>query len=86
MVVLLVLLGCAHTVTVVANPAGATLRVDGRRVGVSPAEVVVRPFRPVTVSAAHPGYRPLDVRVRAGARDRTLELRLVEDHGGVGSE
>lgn len=84
---LLVLVACAHRVTLVSNPPAATIHRDGERVGVTPVEIEVRPFHPAKVVARHPGHRPLTVTVRAGLRLRphTVELRLVEEHAGVGT-
>jgi hypothetical protein len=80
--VLLLLVGCAHTVSLTSDPVGAFVTVDGARVGVTPYDVVVRKRGTVTVEMV--GYRPISFPV--GPRThRFVDLRLIPEHGGAGT-
>lgn len=79
---------CAHRVVVATAPAGALVVEGDRRLGVTPVEIRVRPSlraRRVVVELA--GYRPMETKLawRPFRRRSTRELRLVEEHGGVGT-
>lgn len=84
---ILLLLACAHRVTIVSNPPAATVASEGDTRGVTPLTLTIKPYRPQTVIVRHPGYRPIAITLRRGLRihPRTVEVRLVEEHGGVGT-
>ncbi len=58
---------CAHTVTIDAEPLGATITVDGEEVGPAPAKVerVVYVGDQLRISAEQEGYEPMSVSIPA---------------------
>ncbi len=76
--------GCAHRVAVTSDPAGAYVSLGGERVGVTPAELAVPFVGPRVLRVELTGYRPLEVRL-AAIPARSVELRLVPDHGAAGT-
>lgn len=59
-----------------SEPAGATLTLDGSRVGTTPAEIAVDPSRDHKLTAASAGYASQDVTLVAGRIPRSLDLTL----------
>ncbi len=55
--------GCQHKVWVESVPAGASLSINGERVGATPQELTVTwvPFKDLNLTAQSQGYRPLTV-------------------------
>ena len=65
-------LGCAHTVQVVSDPPGATVRLDGEKLGVTPLVTHI-PWRPPLVRAYSlevrlPGHRTVETSLRNEVR------------------
>lgn len=73
--------GCAHPVEIVSVPAGASVLRGEEALGTTPITLDVA--SPQSVTARLPGHRDLTVKVRR--RDRHVELRLMPEHGGVGT-
>jgi hypothetical protein len=66
----------AARLTVISNPPGATLSVNGKVVGRSPATVDVKAFRSVRVTASLKGYKVWERRVRMSKSELTVMAAL----------
>lgn len=74
----LLLVACAHVVSVTSSPAGASLLRDGQPAGNAPTEIHIAPFRAAHLVASLPGHQTLEtvVRPRWWQARATVELRL----------
>jgi PEGA domain len=68
----------AHATTVATDPASATLTVDGRDVGRSPATIELAPGEHVAI-ARTPGYRPRGQAVAVTATSVRIDMQLERD-------
>lgn len=72
--------------TIATDPPGATIVVDGRPAGVSPAVIEARPFTTIDIVATAQGYGLKGKRVSVGAKairvDLTLDRRVVPGRAG----
>ncbi len=57
--------GCAHRVVVESDPAGATVRIGKRKLGVTPVEFVTVwvPFKKTEATLSIPGHRTMSARL-----------------------
>jgi hypothetical protein len=52
-----------HALTVVTQPAGATVSIDGRRAGTSPTVVKIMGFQTMSLTVEKPGFQSVTKRV-----------------------
>ncbi|MHC5004151.1 MAG: SUMF1/EgtB/PvdO family nonheme iron enzyme, partial [Planctomycetota bacterium] len=72
------------TLTVVTEPPGAQVLVDGAYAGISPVDAQVPPDQDVVIRVARPGYDPARTTARVGPGDATtIELALTAQLGTV---
>jgi hypothetical protein len=67
---------------VVTRPAGASITIDGRGVGKSPASAVVKGFTSIKVEASFPGYQPVTQRMYVKRDTRKVALTLKKARKG----
>ncbi|HSK00625.1 MAG TPA: PEGA domain-containing protein, partial [Kofleriaceae bacterium] len=71
-----------HKLTVVTNPPGATISIEGRRAGTSPTVVQIMGFYGVKVTIEKPGYKTVTQRVYSKVKQDRLTVRMLETFGG----
>ena len=64
----------AAVLTFQVDPKGSKIEVDGR--GIGPKGIQIDPGREVTVKVTHPGYMPLEVKVRTRPGQQRLRYAL----------
>jgi hypothetical protein len=70
-----------HYLNVVSTPPGATILVEGRRAGTSPAVVQVPGFTSVRITIEKPGYKAITQRVYSRVPQDRLTVRMLESFG-----
>jgi len=77
--------GClVHRLPIIAAPVGASVSVNGTRVGVAPMDAPVPLVGPTILLLELSGYRPVPVRL-GFFRPHGVEVLLVPEHGGAGT-
>ena len=71
-----------HTLSIVTSPPGATISIEGRRAGTSPAVVQIMGFNGVKVTIEKSGYKTVTQRFYSKVPQDRLSVRLLQSFGG----
>ena len=65
-----------HAVTVVTQPAGATVMIDGRRAGTTPTVIQIMGFQSMSLTVEKPGFQPVTQRVYSKLANDRVVIKL----------